>query len=157
MIPDTLLSQIAAGEDSTRQFKKNVTNADALAAEMAAFANADGGVIFIGVDDDGSIPGLTFSDVSRINQIISNAASQHVKSPLTVKTENIPIGNDRVVIALRIPKGQDKPYFDRNGVIWLKTGSDKRKINSREELCRLFRALTGFMQTNFQQSRDRQT
>ncbi len=144
MIPDTLLSQIAAGEDSTRQFKKNVTNADALAAEMAAFANADGGVIFIGVDDDGSIPGLTFSDVSRINQIISNAASQHVKSPLTVKTENIPIGNDRVVIALRIPKGQDKPYFDRNGVIWLKTGSDKRKINSREELCRLFQSADRF-------------
>lgn len=144
MIPDTLLNQIARGEDSSRQFKQNITNLDSLAAEMAAFANADGGVIFIGVDNDGSIPGLTFSDVSRINQIISNAASQHIKSPLTVKTENIPVDNNRLVIVLTIPKGQDKPYFDRNGVIWLKTGSDKRKINSREELCRLFQSVDRF-------------
>ncbi len=144
MIPDTLLNQIARGEGSSRQFKQNITNVDSLAAEMAAFANADGGVIFIGVDNDGSIPGLTFSDVSRINQIISNAASQHIKSPLTVKTENIPVDNNRLVIVLTIPKGQDKPYFDRNGVIWLKTGSDKRKINSREELCRLFQSVDRF-------------
>ena len=64
---------------------------------------------FIGVDNDGSIPGLTFSDVSRINQIISNAASQHIKSPLTVKTENIPVDNNRLHRAT-IPKGQDKLF-----------------------------------------------
>ncbi|PWR73278.1 RNA-binding domain-containing protein [Methanospirillum stamsii] len=144
MIPDNLLSQISLGEDSNHQFKQNITNADSLASEMAAFANADGGVIYIGVSDDGSIPGLCFSDVTRINQIISNAASQHIKSPLTVKTENIPVGNNRIVIALTIPKGQDKPYFDRNGVIWFKTGADKRKINSREELCRLFQSVDRF-------------
>jgi len=144
MIPENLLSQISLGEDSNHQFKQNITNADSLASEMAAFANADGGIIYIGVNDDGSIPGLSFSDVSRINQIISNAASQHIKSPLTVKTENIPVGENRIVIALTIPKGQDKPYFDRNGVIWFKTGADKRKINSREELCRLFQSVDRF-------------
>lgn len=37
--------QIALGEDSRRQFKRDVTHADALAAEMAAFANSEGGVI----------------------------------------------------------------------------------------------------------------
>ncbi|KAF5091715.1 putative DNA-binding domain protein [anaerobic digester metagenome] len=144
MIPNSLLSQISLGEDSHRQFKQNITNPDSLAAEMAAFANADGGVIYIGVADDGSIPGLTSSDVSRINQLISNTASQNIKSPLTVKTENISIGNDRIVIILTIPKGQDKPYFDRNGVIWFKNGADKRKINSREELCRLFQSVDRF-------------
>jgi len=144
MIPENLLSQISLGEDSNHQFKQNITNADSLASEMAAFANADGGIIYIGVNDDGSIPGLSFSDVSRINQIISNAASQHIKRPLTVKTENIPVGENRIVIALTIPKGQDKPYFDRNGVIWFKTGADKRKINSREELCRLFQSVDRF-------------
>ncbi|WP_048067244.1 AlbA family DNA-binding domain-containing protein [Methanospirillum hungatei] len=96
---------------------------------MAAFANAEGEIIYIGVADDGTIPRLTSSDVSRINQLISNTASQSIKSPLTVKTENVFIGNDRVVIILTIPKGQDKPYFDRNGVIWFKNGADKRKIN----------------------------
>ena len=40
-----LRAQVALGEDSRRQFKQDVTNADALAAEMAAFANSEGGAI----------------------------------------------------------------------------------------------------------------
>ena len=35
---ETLLSQIALGEDSSRQFKADVKNADPLASGMAAFA-----------------------------------------------------------------------------------------------------------------------
>ena len=34
-----LLSIIANGEDSTHQFKVNVSNANAIASEMAAFSN----------------------------------------------------------------------------------------------------------------------
>ena len=53
------LAQIALGEDSTRQFKADVKNAESLASEMAAFANTNGGTIFIGVADDGSMPRLS--------------------------------------------------------------------------------------------------
>jgi ATP-dependent DNA helicase RecG len=144
MTPDDLKSQIALGEDSRRQFKQDVTNADALAAEMAAFANSEGGVIFLGVADDGSSPGLSLADVGRINQLISNAASQHIRSPLTVRTENLELDNGRIVIVLTVPKGIDKPYFDRNGVIWLKSGADKRRVNSKEELRRLFQSVDQF-------------
>ena len=86
MKKDELRSLIDLGEDSTRQFKIDVKNGDSLASEMAAFANSEGGTIFIGVADDGSIPGLTREDVGRINQLISNAASHLVRSPLTVQT-----------------------------------------------------------------------
>jgi ATP-dependent DNA helicase RecG len=141
---DELRSQVALGEDSQRQFKRDATNADGLAAEMAAFANSEGGVIFLGVDDVGSLTGLEREDVGRLNQLIGNAASQNVRSPLTVRTENVGVGEGRVVIALHIPKGQDKPYFDRNGVIWLKSGADKRRVNSREELSRLFQSVGQF-------------
>lgn len=139
-----LQAQIDLGEDSRRQFKRDVTNADALAAEMAAFANSEGGTICLGVADDGSLPGLSRADVARLNQLIGNAASQHVRSPLTVQTENIGVGDERVVIVLTIPKGEDKPYFDRNGVIWLKSGADKRRVNSKEELRRLFQSVDQF-------------
>ena len=139
-----LKAQIALGEDSRRQFKRDVTNADSLAAEMAAFANSEGGTIFLGVADDGSLVGLSRGDVKRLNQLIGNAASQHVRSPLTVQTENIGVEDERVVILLTIPKGQDKPYFDRNGVIWLKSGADKRRVNSKEELRRLFQSVDQF-------------
>jgi ATP-dependent DNA helicase RecG len=73
--------QIALGEDSLHQFKVDIRNAESLAAEMAAFANSDGGTIYLGVADDGSCPGLNKADVARINQLISNATSQLVKSP----------------------------------------------------------------------------
>jgi ATP-dependent DNA helicase RecG len=92
----------------------------------------------IGVADDGSTPGSGKEDVPRINQLISNAASQLVRSPLAVQTQNVALDNGRVVIVLSVPKGIDKPYFDKNGVIWLKTGADKRRVNSKEELRRLF-------------------
>ena len=49
-----------------------------------------------------------------------------MRSPLTVLTENVLLANGNLVIVLTVPKGLDKPYFDKNGVIWLKAGSDKR-------------------------------
>ena len=98
-----LLSQIALGEDSARQFKVDVHNGESLASEMAAFANSNGGTLYIGVADDSSTPGLSKEDVSRINQLISNAASQQVRSPLTVQTENVALENGRIVIVLTVP------------------------------------------------------
>lgn len=138
MTDSEIFAQIALGEDSSRQFKADIRNAESLASEMAAMANADGGAIFLGVADDGSTPGLSVADVSRINQLISNAASNLIRSPLKVTTRNVGLPNGRIMIVLSVPKGLSKPYFDKNGVIWLKTGSDKRRINSREELQRLF-------------------
>ena len=138
------LSQISLGEDSTRQFKADVRNSISLASEIVAFANSNGGTIFIGVADDGSLLGLAMEDVARVNQLISNAASQLVRSPLTVQTENVALENGRIVIVLTVPKGVDKPYFDKNGVIWLKSGADKRRVNSKEELRRFFQLSAQF-------------
>jgi len=99
MTLEELRSLAARGEDSARQFKADVTNAESLAAEMAAFANSDGGTILIGVADDGSMPGLSLKDVARINQLIGNAAGQLVRSPLTVRTDNVALEDGRLVVA----------------------------------------------------------
>lgn len=133
-----------SGEDSGTQFKQDVRNATSLAAEMAAFSNSLGGQILLGVTDRGEAEGLGPDDVHRINQLIGNAASQLVRSPLTVQTENLLLKNGRVVIVLSVPEGRDKPYFDNNGVIWLKNGADKRRVNSKEELRRIFQSMDLF-------------
>lgn len=138
------LSQIALGEDSRRQFKADVNNVDSLAAEMVAFANAEGGVIFVGVTDKGDPIGLSKESLGRINQLISHAATQNERSPLTVRTENIALETGLIVIVLTVLEGIDKPYFDKGGVIWLKSGSDKRRIQSKEELRRLFQSVDQF-------------
>jgi len=132
-----LLKMICLGEDSRRQFKKNVTNNDALAAEMVAFSNGDGGQMFIGVNDDASITGLSNEDIHRLNQLISNVASEHVKPAINPVTENIMTDNG-IVMVLNIPAGINKPYQDKNGVFWVKNGADKRRATSREEIQRIF-------------------
>ena len=43
---------LACGEDSRNQFKRDVTHADSLAAELAALANSGGGYVLLGVADD---------------------------------------------------------------------------------------------------------
>jgi ATP-dependent DNA helicase RecG len=134
-----ILEIAARGEDSLHQFKRVLANEKQAAAEMAAFANARGGRSFIGVADDGSIPGLTPEEVRRQNAIVAAAAAQHVRNPLSPFTEVVPVAG-RVVIVVTVPEGVDKPYFDADGVIWQKMGADKRRITSKEELRRLFQS-----------------
>ena len=132
-----LLKIIARDEDSKHQFKADVTRANALAAEMVAFSNSGGGQIFIGINNDGSIAGLTREDVGRINQIISNAASHNVHPPINPATDNIALP-EGIVLIVTIDPGFNKPYQDNTGVFWVKNGADKRKVTSREEIQRMF-------------------
>ncbi|MEJ2754833.1 MAG: ATP-binding protein, partial [Gammaproteobacteria bacterium] len=68
-----LIDILSQGEDSRHQFKADITNVDALAAEIVSFSNTIGGRIFIGVNDDGSVRGLSGADVARLNQLVANA------------------------------------------------------------------------------------
>ncbi len=131
-----LLTILALGEDSEHQFKKDVTNADSLCADMVAFSNGSGGQIFIGVTDEGNISGLATDDVRRLNQLIS---SQQVQPPINPITENVATDHG-IVLVISVTAGINKPYQDKNGVFWVKSGSDKRKATSREEIQRLFQA-----------------
>ena len=132
-----LIDLLSRGEDSRHQFKENFTNADALAAEIVAFSNTAGGRIFIGVSDDGSVRGLSGADVGRLNQLIANTASQNVRPAVNPLTENVPHPAGTVLV-LTLTEGVNKPYMDKNGVIWVKNGADKRRATSREEIQRLF-------------------
>ena len=132
-----LLQTLARGEDSRHQLKLDATNADGIAAELAAFANSGGGAVFLGVADDGSIAGLDASAVRRLNQLISNAASQHVRPPLHPQTHNVQTAQG-VVLVVSVVDGLNKPYMDLQGRMWVKSGADKRHVTAREEMQRMF-------------------
>jgi ATP-dependent DNA helicase RecG len=134
-----LLETIVRGEDSRHQFKDNATNATSLAAEIAAFANSGGGQIFIGVADDGGVHELAASDVRRLNRLISSTASVNVRPAINPRTENVSVGRG-VVVVVTIPDGLSNPYVDNSGVIWVKNGSDKRRVTAREEMQRMFQS-----------------
>jgi len=134
-----LLNILARGEDGKHQFKSNFTNIDSLASEMVAFSNSGGGQVFIGINDNGTPIGLTREDIGRLNQMVSNAASQSVRPPINPITENVQL-SEGLVIVLTVLDGIRKPYMDNNGSIWTKSGADKRKVTAQEEMQRMFQS-----------------
>jgi len=131
-----LLKMIKRGEDSRTQFKQRIDSIDALAAEICAFANTQGGRIIIGVTDDGDLFGV--DDINRLNQTISNAASSKLEPPLSVATENM-LCEDKLIVIVNVPRGENKPYAANRTDYWIKVGADKRRA-TREELRRLMQA-----------------
>lgn len=134
-----LTAIIARGEDSRHQFKRGFSNIDSLAAELIAFANTNGGLLLVGVDDGGHVRGLDSADVSRLNQLLSNASSQNVRPPINPTTTNVMTENGLVVV-IDVAEGLNKPYVDVQGRIWVKSGADKRHVTAREEMQRLFQS-----------------
>ena len=134
-----LRNQLLLGEDSTRQFKREPTADAKMAAEIVAFANSGGGVIFVGVEKDGTITGLTGKEAEEVGENMAKVAWDSVRPPFSILTKSIPT-SDGIVVAIAISDGAAKPYCDNKGVYWVKNGPDKRRIQSAEELARLFQS-----------------
>lgn len=140
MLKEELTQIIQKGESSTIQFKERVNDAYSIATEMVALSNSKGGLIIIGViDKTGELNGLNYQELQATNQLLVNAATENVKSPIVIETETISI-NDQKLIVVNIKEGRDKPYKDNKGIIHIKNGSDKRKVVSNEELARLLQS-----------------
>jgi predicted HTH transcriptional regulator len=135
-----LLDIIAKGQSSTVQFKERVNDAYSIATEMVAFSNSQGGLLIIGVNNKtGALNGLSFKEIEAANQLLVNAASDNVKSPITIFTEQVSVSG-QILIVVHIKEGSDKPYRDNKGVVWIKNGSDKRKVVSNDELLRMLQS-----------------
>ena len=141
-----LLDLIQKGESSTVQFKVRIDKKDKkksaydLGTEMVAFANTKGGTLIVGViDETGKIDGLSYEELQATNQLLANVSTNNIKPAINIFTETIEISGKKVVIA-QIPEGISKPHTDNKGIIWVKNGSDKRKIIAREEMARLLQS-----------------
>ena len=136
-----LLDIVSAGETSKVQFKETLPHQDSMAAEMIAMSNTFGGMILIGiVDKTGEIKGLSSEQIKDINPRIGNIATNLINDPIYITTEVVSIenGGTRKVLVVHVPEGTNKPYKDNNGTIWVKQGSDKRKVTNNAEILRLF-------------------
>jgi ATP-dependent DNA helicase RecG len=132
-----LLTIINGGESSKAQFKERLPHPDSLAHEMTAFSNSHGGKIIFGVNDKtGKLHGLSFSEIQQIKQQVVNIASQKVYPPVYLETETVSVKGNQIIV-VSIEEGISKPYKDSNGTIYVKNGSDKRKVTSNDEIARL--------------------
>lgn len=132
-----LRSQILLGEDSTRQFKREPSADAKMAGEIVAFANSGGGRIFVGVAKDGTIQGMTTAEAEKVGEDMANLAWNSVRPPFSILTHSVATA-DGIVVVVEISDGPSKPYCDNKGVYWVKNGPDKRRVQSPEELARLF-------------------
>ena len=142
MTATELTEIIACGETSKVQFKELLDNKDSIAAEMVAMANSDGGQILFGIKDKtGDVCGLDYAKIQEIGNKLAIIASDFVKPQIFITTEVVTLqtdGEKKRVLVATIEKGISKPYKDKNGVIWMKQGGDKRRLTDNNEQIRLF-------------------
>ena len=126
---------IQQGENSSVEFKEYGVKAESLAKEMVAFANSQGGVILLGVTDQGGITGIP-TDFA-IEEWVMNIVRDRVIPALDVKFNQHTFEN-KILAEIIVPKGKDKPY-QTAGKYFVRVGSTNR-IASQSELMRLFQA-----------------
>lgn len=95
-------------ESETTELKEVVV--DDIKKEIIAFANCDGGKLYIGVRDDGTVVGLDNAD--RASLQISNMVRDAIKPDVTMflHYETI-IVNGKNILAVDIQRGTDRPYY----------------------------------------------
>ena len=140
MTADELREIIACGETSTVQFKLKFSTAKQVAEEMVAFANSKGGMMVFGVEDKtGQIIGLSYSEIQKLSNEVSTVANDQVRPVIYLQTEVVIADGKRLLVAY-VNQGSNKPYKTVSGHIWVKQGSDKRRIVENNEILSLFQA-----------------
>ena len=125
---------ILMGESTTVQFKERVDDAYKIGCEFVAFSNSQGGLLIVGVEDKtGAVKGLSYEEIRKTSNLLSNAASDNVSPAIAIMIETVIIDRKAVVMA-RVAQGLDKPYKDNKGIVWIKNGADKRKVFSNDRL-----------------------
>lgn len=125
---------VSKGEGQLLEFKLKATFPEKIVKEMVAFANTEGGQIFIGVDDDGRISGLKFAEEDKF--VIEKAIQNHIKPGIRYQSEVIPINKKRNILHYRIFENRKKPtYFlndpNKRGKAYVRV-NDKSVQASRE-------------------------
>ena len=134
---DDILEQIKAGEVSGVQFKERTLDKYDIACELVAFSNAHGGKLVVGINDKtGKINALSYSEVQETTNLLSDIASENVVPSILIKIDTIAVEDGNLVVAT-IKEGVNKPYHDNKGIVWVKNGSDKRKVFDNAELAEM--------------------
>jgi predicted HTH transcriptional regulator len=97
------------GEGQRLEFKMKVKFPEKIIKELVAFANSDGGHLFVGVADDGQIEGSKFVDEDQF--LLEKAISAYCFPAFTYHVYRIPLENGRAVLVYHVFESVDKPHF----------------------------------------------
>jgi ATP-dependent DNA helicase RecG len=120
----TLIKQ---GESEQLEFKELVRKED-IAKSLCAFLNANGGILLMGVQDDGKVIGV--NDTERYEAELKSYLVQSIipEAPITITTETI--GTKKVLLA-KVWNGSKPPYVFE-GIIYYRKGVHTTKATPND-------------------------
>ena len=138
---DEIERQLRLGEDSQWEFKRIEFSGDHpvspsqsdLADEIAAFANADGGVLFCGASDSGELQqDMSFEQLTALDSRLVEVSTDSIKPPVRIETHHRELPTGARVLLVSIPKGDSQ--YDSPGGSFVRVGGSKRRMLSDEKL-----------------------
>ena len=131
--------RLRLGEDSAWEFKRfefkghlpTSPKRDDLADELAAFANAGGGVMLCGVTDDGQLQGLSPEQLTAVNRLMVDLCTDAVEPPLRVDIRHWEI-DGKALLVVEVPRGV--AVHERSGRAFIRVGASKRPLRGDERL-----------------------
>lgn len=132
MTEEELRRRVRLGEDSYTEFKERIDHPESLAGEIVAFANTEGGRLFVGVGDDGRIVGVP--DAAQTSILLAQICRDGVQPPILPLIEVSDV-DGRAVVVLEV-RGPHKPYRTKGGRYYVRAGPMKQDA-SQGELLRL--------------------
>jgi ATP-dependent DNA helicase RecG len=134
-----LLEMIHNGENSAVEFKRDTIDQRQLTKELVALANHFGGRVLLGVDDDGTIVGLT-RDVKKLEEWVMQACRDKIRPEIIPYFEVIKdVEPGKSVAIVQVERGWHVHHLwhDQHRTYYIRVGTLSREA-SAEELQRLF-------------------
>ena len=131
--------QLQLAEDSHWEFKAvefagnrpRSPSRDDLADEVAAFANADGGVLLCGVTDDGEVQGMSREQIVELDSLLVETSTDSIRPAIRIRTYHRQL-DGRPFMLVEVPEGDSQ--HDSPGGSYVRVGGTKRRMTSDERL-----------------------
>ncbi|MBR1695580.1 MAG: putative DNA binding domain-containing protein, partial [Selenomonas sp.] len=95
-------------ENSNTEFKREYT--DSIRKAVVAFANTDGGCIYVGIEDDGTVVGV--ADVDDVQKRVISLCRDGIQPDVMMFLScDRTVIEDKDVIRLQVQRGTDCPYY----------------------------------------------
>jgi len=119
------------GEDQLYEFKAAGTSADKLAKEICAFANTKmGGIVFYGVEDDGSIAGSDMTK-QRFDQMLQNSIKHNVTPTPVIRLVSQDVLGYKIILIVVPPWNKREVHHFQDGV-YIRRGTNVFKTKADE-------------------------